>query len=335
MLVVAELLAAAGGPRLPDRAGPAVPRRRHDVRPAHRVRRHRPGQRPVPALAAQRLGTVGPAVSALDLTASSPTVVRAEAGGRRRVQGLPPARDEVVALDGVDLHVDDGELVCLLGASGCGKSTLLSIIGGLEDATAGEVARRRRPSSSARAPTAAWCSRATRCIPWLHASPSNIGFGLELGAAGRRPRRARAGRRAARASWALARVRRRACPSELSGGMRQRVAIARALAPEPDVLLLDEPFGALDAQTKRHLQDFLLHGVAAHRRHDPHGHPRRRGGRLPLAAHLRACRRGRAASPRRSTSPSAATAARRSSATPASSTSATSSPTTSADLADG
>ena len=159
----------------------------------------------------------------------------------------------VAALDHVDLHVDQGELVCLLGASGCGKSTLLSIIAGLETATEGIVTvdgdRVVGPGADR-----GMVFQAYSLFPWKTVA-QNIEFGLET------------------AKWPKARRKERvaellgimsltnfaeALPKELSGGMRQRVAIARALAPEPDMLLLDEPFGALDAETKRHMQDFLL-----------------------------------------------------------------------------
>jgi NitT/TauT family transport system ATP-binding protein len=162
-------------------------------------------------------------------------------------------KGSVTALEHVDLHVDDGELVCLLGASGCGKSTLLAIIGGLEAPTEGEVTVEGElvvgPGSDR-----GMVFQAYSLFPWKTVS-ENIAFGLEV------------------ARWPVARRRERvaellgimglttfadALPRELSGGMRQRVAIARALAPEPDMLLLDEPFGALDAETKRHMQDFLL-----------------------------------------------------------------------------
>ena len=144
-------------------------------------------------------------------------------------------------LEHVDLHVDDGEFVCLLGASGCGKSTLLRIIGGLEQPTAGAVhvdgdlVVGPGPDRGHGVPGATRCSRGGR-------SPRTS----RSGSSARRCRKARRQERVdellgimgAHASSPTA------CPNELSGGMRQRVAIARALAPEPDVLLLDEPFGA-------------------------------------------------------------------------------------------
>lgn len=158
-----------------------------------------------------------------------------------------------LALDGVDLTVGDGELVCLLGASGCGKSTLLSIIGGLELATAGEV---RVDGDLVVGPGAdrGMVFQGYSLYPWLSVR-ANIEFGLKVAGWD-------AARRNERVDELLGIMSLRdfadALPRELSGGMRQRVAIARALAPEPDVLLLDEPFGALDAHTKHHLQDFLL-----------------------------------------------------------------------------
>jgi NitT/TauT family transport system ATP-binding protein len=161
--------------------------------------------------------------------------------------------DEVLALDSVDLQVADGELVCLLGASGCGKSTLLSIIGGLEDPSVGEV---RVDGDRVVGPGAdrGMVFQGYSLFPWKSVA-ENIAFGLEVG---RWPR----GRCVERVNELLGVIGLTdfadSLPKELSGGMRQRVAIARALAPEPDLLLLDEPFGALDAQTKRHLQDFLL-----------------------------------------------------------------------------
>ncbi len=160
---------------------------------------------------------------------------------------------EVHALEHVDMHVDDGELVCLLGASGCGKSTLLSIIGGLEHPTSGEV---RIEEELVIGPGAdrGMVFQAYSLFPWMSVR-RNIEFGLELA---RIPKRRRAERVGELLGIMSLTEFAEALPRELSGGMRQRVAIARALAPEPDILLLDEPFGALDAHTKRSMQDFLL-----------------------------------------------------------------------------
>jgi len=162
--------------------------------------------------------------------------------------------DPVVALDGVDLHVDDGELVCIVGSSGCGKSTLLNIVGGLETATSGEV-RVDGELVIGPGPDRGMVFQGYSLFPWKSVS-SNIAFGLECAGWDRARRRDRTTELLGIMGLAeFADLR----PGQLSGGMRQRVAIARALAPEPDVLLLDEPFGALDAQTKRAMQDFLLH----------------------------------------------------------------------------
>jgi NitT/TauT family transport system ATP-binding protein len=160
---------------------------------------------------------------------------------------------QVKALDNVDLHVGRGELVCLLGTSGCGKSTLLSIIGGLEQPTSGEI---RVDDDRVIGPGAdrGMVFQAYSLFPWATVY-RNIEFGLELA---RMPKAQRSERvKELLGIMSLGEFADR-LPRELSGGMRQRVAIARALAPEPDVLLLDEPFGSLDAQTKRAMQDFLL-----------------------------------------------------------------------------
>jgi NitT/TauT family transport system ATP-binding protein len=191
---------------------------------------------------------VGPAPRQFDANGPQPKLVVEDVSKRFR-----RGRSEVLALDGVDLHVDAGELVCLLGASGCGKSTLLSIIGGLEEPTTGTVVvdgeRVVGPGADR-----GMVFQGYSLFPWKTVE-ENIAFGLEVG-------RWSKARRLERVDELLGVVGLRdfanALPKELSGGMRQRVAIARALAPEPDVLLLDEPFGALDANTKRHLQDFLL-----------------------------------------------------------------------------
>jgi NitT/TauT family transport system ATP-binding protein len=162
-------------------------------------------------------------------------------------------REPVVALESVDLHVDAGELVCIVGASGCGKSTLLNIVGGLDTATAGEV-RIDGDLVVGPGPDRGMVFQGYSLFPWRTVT-ENIAFGLECAGWPKDRRRARVDELLGVTSLTdFADLH----PGQLSGGMRQRVAIARALAPEPDVLLLDEPFGALDAQTKRSMQDFLL-----------------------------------------------------------------------------
>jgi NitT/TauT family transport system ATP-binding protein len=195
-------------------------------------------------------------MTALDLTEDAAPVA-SSAEPKLVVDGVTKVfkrrRDKVVALDGVDLFVADGELVCLLGASGCGKSTLLSIIGGLEEATTGAVTV---DGDLVIGPGAdrGMVFQGYSLYPWLTVA-QNIAFGLKLGRWSKERRRERVDELLGIMSLGEFAD---ALPKELSGGMRQRVAIARALAPEPDVLLLDEPFGALDAHTKHHLQDFLL-----------------------------------------------------------------------------
>ena len=166
--------------------------------------------------------------------------------GRRRAP-------DVVAIDGIDIAVRSGELVCIVGASGCGKSTLLNIVGGLESFTTGRVEIDGEPIVGPGADRG-MVFQGYSLFPWKSVS-ENISFGLETMGMPRQARVARVGELLeimGLEGWADR------IPRELSGGMRQRVAIARALAPEPDILLLDEPFGALDAQTKRQMQDFLL-----------------------------------------------------------------------------
>jgi sulfonate transport system ATP-binding protein len=157
----------------------------------------------------------------------------------------------VHALDGVSLDVEPGEIVAVIGGSGCGKSTLLRAIGGLDPASEGTVTldseRITRPHEKI-----GIIFQEPRLLPWLKVA-DNVGFGLVD-----RPKVERVERVAA----ALERVglsdKAKVWPRELSGGQAQRVAIARALVPRPQVLLLDEPFSALDAFTRADLQDHLL-----------------------------------------------------------------------------
>jgi NitT/TauT family transport system ATP-binding protein len=160
---------------------------------------------------------------------------------------------EVVALDGIDLDVAPGELVCLLGPSGCGKSTLLNAIAGFSLPTSGELTALGKPVTGP-GPERAMVFQEYALFPWMTVE-RNVAFGLEV--AGASPDRIGSVVDALLAKLALTDFRDR-YPKDLSGGMRQRVAIARVLAIDSPMLLMDEPFGALDALTRRSLQDELL-----------------------------------------------------------------------------
>jgi NitT/TauT family transport system ATP-binding protein len=168
-------------------------------------------------------------------------VVRLDGVSKRYGTGT----NSLLALDGVSLNVRQGEFVCLLGASGCGKSTLLSLVAGLDELSGGSLDIGDR--------TVSMMFQEAALFPWLSVT-ENVELPMRLRGAGKAERHRRAvelldlvrlggfaGKR----------------PHELSGGMRQRVALARALAQDADVLLMDEPFGALDAMTRDILHDEL------------------------------------------------------------------------------
>jgi NitT/TauT family transport system ATP-binding protein len=150
----------------------------------------------------------------------------------------------VKALDQISLEVPPGEFTCLIGASGCGKSTLLSLVAGLEQPTSGEVSASGRVALMFQEPA---------LFPWLTAA-GNIELALRARGVGRTERRQRTAELLETVNLSGFGGKR---PHELSGGMRQRVALARALAQDADVLLMDEPFGALDAMTRDLLHDEL------------------------------------------------------------------------------
>jgi NitT/TauT family transport system ATP-binding protein len=157
------------------------------------------------------------------------------------------------ALREVDLDIAPGEFVILLGPSGCGKSTLLYLIAGLEQETSGTITAFGR-QVTAPSPERSLIFQETSLFPWLTVW-QNVSFGLDIRGAGVEERRTVARETLQRVGLTAAMDKR---PDELSGGMRQRVAVARALAMRPKVLLMDEPFAALDVQTRARMLDFLL-----------------------------------------------------------------------------
>lgn len=160
---------------------------------------------------------------------------------------------QLTVLQDINLKVYKSDFVCVVGASGCGKSTLLNIIAGLMQPSSGEV-RVDNEVVLGPGPDRGMVFQGYTLYPWLTVS-ENVGFGSKL-------RRLSSSERKQRIAYFLEIVGltrfAKAYPNQLSGGMKQRVAIARALANEPEVLLMDEPFGALDAQTKEQMQQFLL-----------------------------------------------------------------------------
>ena len=164
-----------------------------------------------------------------------------------------------VALESLNLLVGEGEFVALVGGSGCGKSTLLRLVSGLDGASAGRVLIDGVPVTEP-VEKIGLIFQEPRLLPWLSVA-DNIGFGIRHLLAAERSRRVGDLLRDIRLPDYGSRR-----PKELSGGQAQRVAIARALAPEPDILLLDEPFSALDAFTRAELQDHLIDLWQKHRR---------------------------------------------------------------------
>ncbi len=161
---------------------------------------------------------------------------------------------DVRALAGVSLDVADAEFVTIVGASGCGKSTLLNLVAGFEAPSSGQVLSDGVPISGP-GPDRGVMFQQAALFPWLTVV-ENIGFGLTLKAnAGKAPVASTVDTLLRRTGLSNFRDRH---PAELSGGMRQRAAIASVLAINPSTLLMDEPFGALDALTRSLMQDFLL-----------------------------------------------------------------------------
>jgi NitT/TauT family transport system ATP-binding protein len=192
--------------------------------------------------------TVAPATLPSELTraATAPLIHIAGLGKR-----FETATGWIDAIRNIELDVVPGEFCVVVGPSGCGKTTLLRILAGLESPTSGTL-QLRRPDG--RPPRNAMVFQGRSVFPWLTVT-QNVAYGLKLAGIGRGERRARA--KELLTLVGLSRFA-GAYPHQLSEGMRQRVAIARALAVEPDLLLMDEPFGALDEQTRFILQEEVL-----------------------------------------------------------------------------
>lgn len=169
------------------------------------------------------------------------------------IQGVSKHYGDFQALQHVDLEIAKGEFVVLLGASGCGKSTLLNLVAGFDQSTGGRIAVNGREVVKVD-PHCGMVFQQYALFPWLSVL-DNVAFGLKMKGVGRAERHKVAQRYIEMVGlkgfeWKY--------PNALSGGMRQRVSIARVLANDPDVILLDEPFAALDAMTRQVLQDELL-----------------------------------------------------------------------------
>jgi ABC-type nitrate/sulfonate/bicarbonate transport system ATPase subunit len=164
---------------------------------------------------------------------------------------FPTDRSTIEVLSSVSLEVKDGELVCILGPSGCGKSTLLNVVGGFLKPTTGEVLIDGQAVTGPD-PRRIFVFQERGVFPWLTVE-GNVGFGLfRLGAAERAERIAHYVKLVGLSGFESV------YPQELSGGMKQRLEVARALAVNPDVLFLDEPFGALDSITRLVMRSELL-----------------------------------------------------------------------------
>ncbi|OJY06245.1 MAG: nitrate ABC transporter ATP-binding protein [Rhizobiales bacterium 63-22] len=169
-------------------------------------------------------------------------------------KGLGKTYKTFEALKDISFQIRKGEFVCLVGPSGCGKSTLLQLLSGLSETTTGDVIVGGERMFGPRPDSVSVIFQDATLLPWKTAL-QNVEFPLEVKAVPKAERRARAEHYLKMVGLADFRDR---LPHELSGGMRQRVSIARGLAQEPKLLLMDEPYGALDEQTRTKMGDDLL-----------------------------------------------------------------------------
>ena len=172
---------------------------------------------------------------------------------KKMTKVFPKGEGELVALQDIDLDVIDGEFVCVLGPSGCGKTTLLRIIAGLEPKSSGSMVLKGKEIEGP-GPDRGMVFQEFALFPWRSVR-RNVEFGLEIK---KMPPEMRKETSQKYIDLVGLKGFEDSHPNQLSGGMKQRVGIARALANEPSILLMDEPFGALDAQTRNQMQKELL-----------------------------------------------------------------------------
>jgi len=180
--------------------------------------------------------------------ASDPKRVIEAVGVTRRYLG-----GKFTAVDNISLDVPEGQVVAFVGPSGCGKTTMLRMIAGLEEPTEGDISAYGNPVQGP-GPDRGMIFQAYTSFPWLSAR-GNVEYGMKILGVPKEERRQKAMKLLEEVHLAKFAE---AYPSELSGGMKQRVAIARTLAQNPDVLLMDEPFGALDAQVRWEMQEMMV-----------------------------------------------------------------------------
>ncbi|PIO96431.1 ABC transporter ATP-binding protein [Pleomorphomonas carboxyditropha] len=166
---------------------------------------------------------------------------------------FPTPEGEVTALDRVGLDIEENEFVCIMGPSGCGKTTLLNLIAGILKPSRGHIGHKGSPITGP-GPDRAVVFQADAVFPWMSVE-DNIGYSLKVRGRPRQETEAAVDRYVSLVGLSDFR---KAWPRQLSGGMKKRVDIARAYAADPDVLLMDEPFGALDIMTKERLQEELV-----------------------------------------------------------------------------
>jgi len=174
-------------------------------------------------------------------------------GAALSLRGVDVTFGDFTAVAGADLEVRDGEFVCLLGPSGCGKSTLLSVMAGFNEPSGGDLARKGAPVRGVGPEIGFVFQSSDALFDWLTVA-DNVGFGPRMARLGKAERTRIVQEHLALVGLDQAARKR---PPQLSGGMRQRVQIARVLANSPEIVLMDEPFGALDAQTRSVMQHEL------------------------------------------------------------------------------